>query len=125
LIWPTLGLLLTIIPLVWLTTRSVAVRPAHFNRSDSRQIWTFALPFTIANLAFWTLTLSDRYIVELFRGSYEVGLYAIANKISSRTILLLVSLFILVPVPIVCRHLEERGRQATEECADGIYACFS
>lgn len=125
LIWgQTLGLLLTIIPLVWLTTRSVAVRPAHFNRSDFRQIWTFALPFTIANIAFWMLTLSDRYIVELFRGSYEVGLYSIANKISSRTILLLVSLFILVPVPIVCRLWEERGRQATEEALTAFTRMF-
>jgi len=51
----------------------------------------------------------------MFRGSYEVGLYSVANKISSRTILLLASLFFLVPAPIVCRLWEERGRQATEE----------
>jgi O-antigen/teichoic acid export membrane protein len=92
LIWgQTLALLLLIMPLVWLTTRSVAIRPAHFNRSDFRQIWTFAWPFTIGNIAFWTLSLSDRYIVELFRGSYEVG------------------------PPIICRLWEERGRQAAEE----------
>jgi O-antigen/teichoic acid export membrane protein len=116
LIWgQTLGLLLAIIPLVWLTTRSVAIRPAHFNRSDFRQIWTFAWPVTIANIAFWTLSLSDRYVVELFRGSYEVGLYSVAGKISARTIQLFVSLFVLVPNPIVCRLWEERGRQATEE----------
>ena len=116
LIWgQTLGLLLPIIPLVWLTTRSVAIRPAHLNRSDSRQLWRFAWPFTIANIAFWTLSLSDLYIVDMFRGSYEVGLYSVANKISSRTILLLVSLFVLVPAPIICRLWEERGRQATEE----------
>lgn len=125
LIWgQTLALLLLIFPLFWLTTRSVPIRPAHFNRSDFRQIWTFALPFTVANIAFWTLTLSDRYIVELFRGSYEVGLYSVANKISSRTILLLVSLFILVPVPILCRLWEERGRQATEEALTAFTRMF-
>jgi O-antigen/teichoic acid export membrane protein len=116
LIWgQTLALLLLIFPLFWLTTRSVAIRSAHFDRSDFRQVWSFALPVTVGNIAFWTLSLSDRYIVELFRGSYEVGLYSVANKISSRTILLLVSLFILVPNPIICRLWEERGRQATEE----------
>ena len=116
LIWgQTLALLLLIIPLVWLTTRSVAIRPAHFNRSDFGELWKFAWPVTIGNLAFWTLFLSDRYIVELFRGSYEVGLYSVAHKISSRSVLLLASLFFLVPAPIVCRLWEERGRQATEE----------
>jgi O-antigen/teichoic acid export membrane protein len=116
LIWgQTLALLLLIMPLVWLTTRSVAIRPAHFNRSDSKQLWAFALPFTIANIAFWMLSLSDRYILELFRGSYEVGLYSVAAKIPSKSIALLVSLFFLVPVPMICRLWEERGRQASEE----------
>jgi O-antigen/teichoic acid export membrane protein len=116
LIWgQTLGLLVLIFPLVSLTTRSVAIRPAHFNRSDSRQIWTFALPFIIANIAFWTLSLSDRYIINMFHGSYEVGLYSVAAKIPQRSIQLLVSLFYLVPIPIICRLWEESGRQEAEE----------
>ncbi len=125
LIWgQALGLFLPIIPLIWFTTRSVAGSPAQFNRSDFRQIWTFALPFVIANIAFWMLTISDRYIVELFRGSYEVGLYAVASKISSRSIQLLVSLFILVPVPIVSRLWEERGQQATEDALTAFTRMF-
>jgi O-antigen/teichoic acid export membrane protein len=125
LIWgQSLALLLLVIPLFWLSTHSVVVRPAHFNRSNFRQIWKFAMPFTIANIAFWTLTLSDRYIVELFRGSYEVGLYSVATKISARTILLLVSLFILVPVPIICRLWEERGRPETEEALTAFTRMF-
>ena len=116
LIWgQTLSLLLPTIPLIWFTTRSVAIRPAHLNRADFKQLWTFAWPVTIGNIAFWTLSLADRYIVNMFRGSYEVGLYAIANKISSRTILLLASLFFLVPAPLISRLWEERGRQVTEE----------
>lgn len=116
LIWgQTLGLLLPIIPLIWLTTRSVPIRSTHVHRSDLKQLWAFALPFTIGNIAYWTLSLSDRYIVQMFRGSYEVGLYSVANKISWRTVQLLVHLFFLVPAPIVCRLWEERGRQATED----------
>lgn len=125
LIWgQVIALLFLIFPLFWLTTRSVAIRPTHLNRSDYKQIWSFSLPFTIANLAFWTLTLSDRYIIELFHGSYDVGLYSVANKIASRTILLLVSLFILVPVPMICRLWEERGRQASEEALTAFTRMF-
>ena len=116
LIWgQTLGLLLPIIPLAWLTTHSVAIRPVDLHKSDFKVLWAFALPFTIGNLAFWSLNLSDRYFVELFRGSYEVGLYSLANKISWRTVQLLVNLFFLVPAPMLSRLWEERGRQATEE----------
>jgi O-antigen/teichoic acid export membrane protein len=125
LIWgQTLGLLLPIIPLVWLTTHFVAVRPAHLNRSDFKQLWAFALPFTIGNIAFWSLSLADRYIVNMFLGSYEVGLYSVATKISSRSIQLLVGLFFLVPAPIVSRLWEERGRQATEEALTAFTRMF-
>ena len=44
-----------------------------------------------------------------------MGLYSVANKISWRTVQLLVNLFFLVPAPILSRLWEERGRQATEE----------
>ena len=55
LIWgQTFGFLLLIIPLVWLTTHSVAIRPPHLNRSDFKQLWAFALPFTIGNIGFWS-----------------------------------------------------------------------
>ncbi|MGD0612082.1 MAG: polysaccharide biosynthesis C-terminal domain-containing protein [Anaerolineales bacterium] len=125
LIWgQTLGLLLPIIPLVWFTTRSVTIRPAHLNRSDLKQLWAFALPFTIGNIAFWSLNLSDSYFVELFRGSYEVGLYSVANKISGRTVQLLVTLFFLVPAPMLSRLWEERGRQATEEALTAFTRIF-
>lgn len=109
------GLLVLIIPLVWITTRSIPIRFNHLNRSDYQQLWAFALPFTIGNTAHWTLTFSDRYIVNMFRGSFEVGLYSVANKISWRTIQLLVYMFYLVPAPIVSRLWEEKGRRATEE----------
>ncbi len=125
LIWgQTLSLLLPIIPLIWLTTRSVDVHPADLNRSDLKQLWAFALPFTIGNIAFWTLSTADRYIVNMFRGSYEVGLYGVASKISSRSILLLVGLFILVPVPMICRLWEDRGRQAAEEALTAFTRMF-
>ena len=116
LIWgQAFGLLLSIGPLVGLTSRFTEIRPDHFNRSDFKQLWAFALPFTIGNIAFWSLSLADRFLIDLFRGSYEVGLYSVATKISSRSIQLLVGLFFLVPAPIISRLWEERGRQAAEE----------
>lgn len=125
LIWgQTLGLALMIAPLIWLTTRPIALRQACYNPDNFKQIWAFALPFTIGNLAFWTLSLADRYIVELFRGSYEVGLYSVAVKISSRSIQLLVGLFFLVPAPIISRLWEEKGRQATEDALTAFTRMF-
>ncbi len=125
LIWgQTLGLLLPIIPLIWLVTRSVTIRAADLDRSDFSQLWAFALPYTIGNIAFWSLSLADRYIVDAFRGSYEVGLYSVATKISARSIQLLVGLFFLVPAPLLSRLWEERGRQATEDALTDFTRVF-
>jgi len=125
LIWgQTLALLLPIIPLVRLTTRSVAIRPSHFKRSDVNQLWRFAWPMTVGNIGYWGLALSDRYVLGLFRGSHEVGLYSLAYRISSRSIALLVGLFLLAPRPVIFRAWEERGRQATEEALATITRMF-
>lgn len=125
LIWgQTLGFLVPMIPLIWLTTRSVDFRFARTDPAGYKQLWAFALPFTLGNLAYWTLSFSDRYILEIFRGGYEVGLYSVASKISWRTIQLLVNLFFLVPAPLISRLWEERGRQATEEALTAFTRIF-
>lgn len=125
LIWgQTLGLVFSLPPLIWLTTRGVPLSSARIDRADFKQLWAFALPFTIGNLAFWTLSLADRYIVEMFRGSYEVGLYSVASKISWRSIQLLVNLFFLVPAPVISRLWEEKGRQATEDALTSFTRIF-
>ncbi len=116
LLWgQSFGLLLAIIPLVWLTSHKISISSSNLKRSDFKLLWKFALPFTIGNIAYWALNLSDRFFVNLFRGSYEVGLYSVANKVSWRTVQLLVNLFFLTAPPIISRTWEERGRQATEE----------
>ncbi len=125
LVWgQTLGLLWPIIPLIWLTTKSATIHRMNIKGSDIRQLWKFAWPFTFGNIAFWSLSLADRYIVNMFRGSYEVGLYTVANKISWRTIQLLVYLFFLVPAPIISRLWEERGRKAAEEALTAFTRVF-
>ncbi len=125
LIWgQTLSLLLLIIPLIRLTTRSITIHPAHLNRADFMQLWAFALPFTIGHIAFWFLGNADRYIISIFHGSYDVGLYSVATKISSRSVSLLTGLFWLVPAPMISRLWEERGRQATEEALTAFTRIF-
>ena len=83
LIWgQTLSCLLLIIPLIRLTTRSITIHAAHFKQADFKKLWAFALPFTIGHIAFWSLSLADRYIISIFHGSYDVGLYSVATRIS-------------------------------------------
>ncbi len=119
-----LALLIPIVPLVLLTTGRTGVRREHIDRAAINHLWRYAWPLALGNLALWSLRLSDRYIIEAFRGTYEVGLYSVSYNISGRSIDLVVGLFLMVPGPILMRTWEERGRRATEESLTMITRMF-
>lgn len=120
----SIGLIVVTIPLIFSMKKSFPKSSSSFHRSDFKQLWSFAFPYTFGNIAFWSLSLADRYIIEVIRGSHEVGLYSIASKLSSKSIQLLVGLFFLVPAPIISRLWEEKGRKATEEALTSFTRMF-
>jgi len=71
----------------------------------------FGFPLVIGNLAYWILTLSDRYILKFFRGAQEVGIYSASYAIGEKSILLLVSLFTLAATPLAMRIWEKEGEE--------------
>jgi O-antigen/teichoic acid export membrane protein len=119
-----LALALPLLPLFWITTRETSLRNFSIMGQDIFLIWKFAWPLTLGNIAFWGLRLADRYIIEIFRGSYDVGLYSVSYNISARSIDLLVGLFLLVPGPIIIRIWEENGRKQAEQALTEITRFF-
>lgn len=69
----------------------------------------------VANLAAWILSLSDRYIIEFYRGAQEVGIYSASYAISEKSILLLVSFFLLASRPISLTLWEREGVQKARD----------
>lgn len=60
------------------------------------------------------IALSDRYIIEYFRGSHEVGLYSMSYSLADRSIMLIVSLIIIASQPIVMSKWEIEGVDETK-----------
>ncbi|MFW5708799.1 MAG: lipopolysaccharide biosynthesis protein [Chloroflexota bacterium] len=115
LLWGEIIVLIALaLVMLWLLRSQISVRLTHLSRVDMTRFWQFAWPLTLGNFAMWGIRLSDRYIIEAFHGSAEVGLYSVSYNISSRTIDLLVNLIMLVPAPIIMRIWEEQGREDTE-----------
>lgn len=75
----------------------------------------YGFPVIPVNIASWVLSLSDRYIIEFYRGSAEVGLYSISYAISEQTMLMIVSLFMVAAAPIEYTIWENRGKEASRE----------
>ncbi|GAG20573.1 unnamed protein product, partial [marine sediment metagenome] len=75
----------------------------------------YGFPLVIGNLAAWILSLSDRYVLEFFRGSQEVGIYSASYSISEPSIMLLATLFALTSGSIVYNIWEKEGEKKSQE----------
>jgi len=102
-----------ILPLLW--KKAASHKLIMHRRLDLKLVKGFAsygLPLVAANLAAWMLSLSDRYILEFFRGSAEVGIYSASYNISEKSIRLVAMLFMLASGPISVHIWEMEGTQA-------------
>jgi O-antigen/teichoic acid export membrane protein len=116
LLWGTfLTLVLTLPFLIFLGTKSVGIHPQHFQLKDALQIWQYAWPLTLGNVAMWGLRVSDLFIISSFWPERDVGLYSVSYNISAKSIELLVQLFLLSVPPLVYSTWEGKGREATEK----------
>jgi len=75
----------------------------------------YSFPLVVGNLAAWILSLSDRYVLEFFRGAHEVGIYSVSYQISQNSIMLLTSLFALAFNPLSIIVWEKQGEKASQE----------
>ena len=110
-----LALLLVLPPLGIKTLKGISF--SHFKIVPSMTVTMtkYSFPLVMGNLAAWILNLSDRYILEFYRGSQEVGIYAASYNITNRSILLVTSLFALAAGPITMYIWEKEGEEKSKE----------
>lgn len=110
-----LGILLGLVfvaPVVYFPAfEEVSIR--RYSSQLTSKMISYGSPLVITNLAAWILALSDRYIIGIFRGNYEVGLYSISYSLTDRSLMLIVSLLIITSQPIVMGKWEQNGEEAT------------
>jgi O-antigen/teichoic acid export membrane protein len=116
LMWGTLIMLVLTIPFIYVSTSKgmdIVHHLIHF--PDVSQLWQYALPLCIGNMANWGLRLSDRFVLSLYRPESEVGLYSAAYHLSYRSVDILAGLFGLSMLPILVYVWESKGRKAAED----------
>jgi O-antigen/teichoic acid export membrane protein len=100
-----------ILPLLWRAAMDAGVR-IRLDRTDlkiAKTMFFYGLPLMVGNLAAWVLSLSDRYVLGLLRGTSEVGLYSLSYNIADRSIMLLATLFLMAEPAIGVRIWENQG----------------
>jgi O-antigen/teichoic acid export membrane protein len=85
-----------------------------FNIDYARQLMNFGMPLVPSALFTTVLDISDRFLLNIFRGSTELGIYAVNYTISWTIISLLSTLIAQSSGPLIVAVWEKEGRQSTE-----------
>lgn len=116
LLWGTIISVGFALPFLWKTAvGKLRIRDRSIFLKPIIEMAKYSFPLMIGNLAAWMLSLSDRYILELFRGSHEVGIYSVSYSISQYTIMIFISLFLLSFKPLNIITWEKKGEKATKK----------
>jgi len=116
LLWGSLLSIVIAIPLLWrISLGKLSFSKGKINSPISWEVAKFGIPAMAINVLTWILSLSDRYILEFFRGSEDVGIYSVSYAISEHSIFFIVSLFLLGSRPIEYRIWEKQGIKASQE----------
>ncbi len=115
LLWGEIFSIVIVLPLIWKYAIGKFPRRTSFSLDLTKEMAKYGFPLVMANLAAWILSLSDRYILEFFRSSQEVGVYSASYIISEKSILLVVSLFMIASNPISMKIWEREGKIKSKE----------
>lgn len=116
LLWGIVFSVLVISPILW--KKSIGSVPVLRSKMDIpliKEMAWYGFPLVLGNLASWVLSLSDRYFLEIFRGSQEVGIYSASYNISFRSMMMIVNLFTFASRPIAISIWEKEGKVKCQE----------
>lgn len=125
LLWGTTISILICLPLTWKKAVGViSLFNFRINFSLATQLIRYSFPLVLGNLAAWVLSLSDRYLLQIFRGAHEVGIYSAVYTISEKSILFLVQIISLASGPIAMDIWEKEGEDKSKKFRTEIVRYF-
>jgi len=117
LLWGCVLSMVIAFPLLWITALggTGTLRSGGVSIELIRELAKYGFPLVAGNLAAWILSVSDRYILEIFRGPQEVGIYSAIYAISEISIVLFATLFAFSSGPISVEIWEKQGVEESAE----------
>ena len=89
-----------------------------------KEFFKFGSPLIISSLSVWLLVLSDRYMLNFFRSSAEVGIYSVSYSLVDRSVALLYAILMLAAHPIIIFTWEEKGKEVTQKLIKDLSRYF-
>lgn len=91
-----------------------------FSTETMKEYAHYGIPLTITQIFSWILLLSDRYFIEFFKGSYQVGIYSAAFQLADYPISMVTSIVLMAAWPIIIDTWEKSGEKATKSLITGL-----
>lgn len=115
LLWGSVLCIFSILPILWKKAKAVPVLNYKIDFDLIKELAGYSFPLLIGNLAASILNVSDRYILQLYRSTYEVGIYSACYNIGNHTVMLITSMFMFSAGPISIRIWENEGESKSKE----------
>lgn len=112
LLWGALLSAIIALPFLWrITVRTISLsfKKFYIRSPMNIEITKYGFPLIAVNIASWVLSLSDRYVLKIFRSSLEVGIYSIGYGIPDQAIRIIIMLFDVASGPIAFNIWENKG----------------
>jgi len=84
----------------------------NFDKEIFKEILRFGMPLVASSALSFVITSSDRYIIELFHGDAQVGIYSAGYTMVDRIITMLFMAVATPSFPLVVQQLEQDGPRA-------------
>lgn len=72
----------------------------------------YGIPAVFALISSWVLSLSDRYVISIFRNTWGVGIYSAVYQLSSYPFSFLSSLLVMASLPMAISLWEKEGKES-------------
>lgn len=89
------------------------IHARHFSTDTLKEFMQYGLPLMTTLLFSWIMWVSNRYVIDYFKGPYEVGIYTTAFQLASYPISMVASMIALAAYPIIVDVWEKKGEEAT------------
>ena len=113
----TFAALAVLVALLVIMSRRGLVTPT-FQRPQFVRLWQemspYALPFVLVHSLYWIQTSSNRYVLDAFLGTEEVGLFFIAAQVARLPVLTIEMVFSQIHQPTLYRRIGRGNSEAGE-----------
>ena len=110
-----LAWLVLLFPLLRSVSNLGSIAPSHVDSRLLGQFWTFGLPLVPVYLSSWALGLIDRFVIQAYLGTTQVGLYSVAYGLGDRFMQLATMPLMLTMVPSLIEAYEHHGQNLAEK----------